>query len=59
MELQERMQLKIQAMQGELLQQHTGRMAAVLAAPNASREIANKHRPTHWINISKQSGGRW
>ena len=50
--------LQLGALQRELVNQHTGRLATVLAAPNASREITNKHRPTHWINLSRQSDGK-
>jgi hypothetical protein len=49
---------QLSALQRELVNQHTGRLASVLAAPNAKREIVNKHRPTHWINLSKQADGK-
>jgi hypothetical protein len=49
---------QIQTLQRELVHQHTGRLASVLAAPNAQREITNKHRPTHWINLSRQADGK-
>src|SRR5262245_20768952 len=48
------LQLKLGALQRDLVNQHTDRMATMLAAPNAQREIMNKHRPTHWINLSRQ-----
>ena len=48
---------QITTLQRELVNQHTGRFASVLAAPNASREIKNKHRPTHWINLSRMING--
>jgi hypothetical protein len=49
---------QITSLQRELVNQHTGRMATTLAAPNAQREIKNKHRPTHWINLSRQADGK-
>ncbi len=48
---------QIRALQRELVSQHTGRMATMLAQPNAHREIKNKHRPTHFLNLSKKSDG--
>ena len=49
---------QIAALQREIVSQQTGRMATVLAAPNAKREIINKHRPTHWVNLVRDANGK-
>lgn len=44
-------------LQRELILQHSGRMGAVLAKPNVDREVANKHRPSHWVNLCRKADG--